>query len=311
MLNLHHLFIFHTVATAGGFTRAAEELYIGQPAVSRQVQELERALGLPLIDRVGRRVYLTDAGTALLAYTTPLFALVNDIEEEMADRRGLARGRLALGASSTLGMYVLPAILAAFRTRWPGVALQVVIANTQQIADSVLAHELDLGVVEGPVSDARLTVTPLTDDELVLVLPAGHALAGSASVDAADCRDLAFVLREAGSGTRVVADRYLRAANLEPAVALELGNSEAIKRAIAAGMGVGIMSLFAIADEVASGRLAVARLRGVRMTRQFTSLTLRERRVSRAARAFQEVLTTALTTASPGGGQSAPRIRGG
>jgi len=298
MINVHHLYLFHQVAAARGFTRAAEQLYISQPALSRQVHELEQELGVPLIDRVGRRICLTEAGETLFEYTTRLFGLIDEIETVMRDTRGLQRGRLAIGASTTIGMYVIPATLAQYRATYSGIDMRVEIGNTRQIADAVLRCELELGLVEGPIDHPQLAVEPLATDELLVILPPNHTLAGRTELRPTDLAEQPFVLREPGSGTRLVADTYLRSAGIVPHVVLELGSTEAIKRLIMAGVGLGIISRYAVVHEIESGRLAAARLIGMRMTRGFSRITLRSRRLSLAARAFNTMLDTALRSSA-------------
>ena len=168
-MNLNHLTIFHAVAQTGSMTLGAERLDISQPAVSKQVQELERALGVPLFDRIGRRVRLSQAGELLADYARRLFALAREAEEAMADVRHVGRGRLAVGASTTIGTYLLPAVVAEFGRRYPGVALLVEIANTEQVHRRLARHELDVGLTEGFVEGNELDAEVFHEDELVVI----------------------------------------------------------------------------------------------------------------------------------------------
>src|SRR5215831_7825511 len=155
-VNLNHLAIFHAVAQAGSMTRGAERLDISQPAVSKQVQELERALGVHLFDRIGRRVHLSQAGEILANYAVRLFALAHEAETAMADVRAAGRGRLAIGASTTIGTYLLPGVLAEFWRRHPRVELLIQVENTEQVHCRLVGHELDLGLTEGFVGEEEL-----------------------------------------------------------------------------------------------------------------------------------------------------------
>src|SRR6516225_10516027 len=166
-MNLNHLAIFHAVAQAGSMTLGAERLDISQPAVSKQVRELERALCVPLFDRIGRRVRLSQAGELLADYARRLFALAHEAQEAMADVRAAGRGRLLVGASTTIGAYLLPGVLAEFWRRHPRVELLVQIENTEQVHRRLAGHELDLGLTEGPVAEGELDPEVFHQDELV------------------------------------------------------------------------------------------------------------------------------------------------
>jgi DNA-binding transcriptional LysR family regulator len=286
MLNLHHLRIFHAVAEHGSYTRAAEALVISQPAVSRQVRDLERALDLCLIDQIGRRIYLTDAGRVLHEYSTRLFGIAADVEAAMHELRVLTQGRLALGASTTIGMYALPATLAKYRANFPGIELQVEIDNTARIAEGVRRYRLELGLVEGDVSDPLLLSTPWRSDELVVILPPRHPLAAAPTLAPSSLQDAAFVMREQGSGTRSVAERYLSSAGIHVRTVLELSSTEAIKRAVASGLGLAVVSRLAIGTELAAGALVARSLGDLAMTRRLSLVTLAGRRLTRAANAF-------------------------
>src|SRR5215813_13205183 len=177
-MNLNHLAIFHAVAQTGSTTRGAERLDISQPAVSKQVQELETALGVHLFDRIGRRVHLSQAGELLADYARQLFALARAAEEAMADVRAVGRGRLAIGASTTIGTYLLPGVLAEFWRRHPRVELLVEIENTEQVHGRLVGHELDVGLTEGFVQEEELDAEVFHLDELVVIAAPGHRLAG-------------------------------------------------------------------------------------------------------------------------------------
>src|SRR5262249_39354453 len=168
-MNLNHLAIFHAVAQTGSMTLGAERLDISQPAVSKQVQELERALHVDLFDRIGRRVHLTQAGEILADYARRLFALAHEAEEAMADVRAVGRGTLRIGASTTIGTYLLPAVVAEFWRRHPKIELIVHIKNTEQIQRRLIGHELEVGLTEGFVEEEELSAEIFHKDELVVI----------------------------------------------------------------------------------------------------------------------------------------------
>jgi len=245
-MNLNHLAVFHAVAQSGSMTLGAERLDISQPAVSKQVQELESALGLHLFDRVGRRVRLSQAGEMLADYAWRLFAMAQEAEEAMADIRTVRRGRLEIGASTTIGSYLLPGVLAEFWRRHPRVELLVQIENTEQVHRRLAGHELDLGLTEGLVEEGELDAEVFYQDELVMIAAPGHRLAGQPRVAPSAVREEPFILREPGSGTRAVEERALERLKFPIRVVMALGGTEAIKRVVAEGVGLAIVSRLAV-----------------------------------------------------------------
>lgn len=292
-LNLHHLRVFASVAEQGGFSRAAAVLRLSQPAVSKSVGELERQTGVPLFERAGRASRLTSAGALLFARARELFAVEQSAEEELRALRGLEQGVLRIGASTTVATYLLPGVLARFRAAHPGVTLRVASANTRAIARALTERRLDVALVEGPVSDARLESLPWREDELVVIAPPGHRVAARRSVSLADLTRESFIVREPGSGTRKVAEQVLAERGIELRVAMQLASTEAIKQAVAAGLGLAIVSRFAVADQVALKRLVALPLRGAPLRRPLTELRLVGRAPSPAAAAFRALLEPA------------------
>ena len=289
-LNLHHLRVFAAVAEHGGFSRAAAALRLSQPAVSKTVQDLERQVGLSLFDRSGRAPRLTEAGDVLFARARELFGVERAAEDELSAFRGLERGILRVGASTTVATYFLPPLLARFHAQHPGVMLRVASANTRAIARRLLEGRLDIALVEGPVSHERVTVVPWREDELVVIAPAAHPLVHRKRVVAADLSGEPFILREPGSGTRMVAESALAEAGVHPGATVQLGSTEAIKQAVAAGLGLAVVSRASAVDQLALGYIAVVKLRGVTFRRALTELRLSGRSPSAAAAAFRALL---------------------
>lgn|SRR5690348_3614145 len=290
-LNLHHLRVFARVAEEGGFTRAAQTLRLSQPAVSKAVRELERETGMPLFERAGRATRLTAAGEALFARARELFAVERSAEEELRALRGLSGGVLRVGASTTVATYLLFPYLARFREANPGVTLRVASANTRAIARALLERRLDIALVEGPVRHARIDVVPWREDELVLIVPPAHRLAAKRSIELRELSGEPLIVREPGSGTRRVAERALAAHDVSPTVTLQLGSTEAIKQAVAAGLGLAFVSRFAVEEQVKLGRIAAVRVRESALRRMLTELRLRGRAEGPGAVAFRELLS--------------------
>jgi DNA-binding transcriptional LysR family regulator len=293
-LNLHLVRVFSAVADHGSFSRAAEALHVSQPAVSRGVAELERQVGTPLLDRSGRRVTTTDAGALLHEHAVRLFAIERSAENALAEVAGLARGQLTIGASTTIGIYLLPAVLGTFHRRHPGIRLVLDIGNTAQVVERLRTAPLDAAFVEGPVDGPDLEVAPWRPDRLVVVAAPGHPLGGRGPVAIDALMGELFVLRERGSGTRDVVDEALRHLGREVRVAMELGSTEAVKQAVAASLGVSIIPVATIGQELALGRLAVLDVPELHVTRTLSRVTVAGRPASRALEAFLELAGHAM-----------------
>lgn len=285
-INLHHLRVFAAVAEQRGFSRAAAALHLSQPAVSKAVRQLERQVGVPLVERAGRASHLTAAGERLAARARELFGVEATAEEELRALRGLEAGSLRVGASTTIATYLLPPILASFHDAHPAIALRLVSANTRAITRALLERRLDIALVEGPVEHPRIEARRWRSDELVVIAPPGHRLVARRKVGAHDLLTERFVVREQGSGTREVAERALSKHGVQPSIALQLGSTEAVKQAVAAGLGLAIVSRYAAADQLALGRIALLRLRDVELGRALTELRLKGRRPSAPAAEF-------------------------
>src|SRR5437879_713141 len=206
VMNLHHLRLFAAVADHGGFTKAASALNLSQPAISKSLKELEGELNLTLIDRSGRDIRLTDAGRALHGRARELFGVERIAERELRELRGLKRGILRIGASTTIATYMLPPVLGRFHLRHPGVRIQASSANTRAVLRMLLESRVDVALVEGPVSHARVDVIPWRDDELVVIAHPDHHLASARRVAVAALAAEQFLVREPGSGTREVSE---------------------------------------------------------------------------------------------------------
>lgn len=254
-LDLRALRTFLAVARHRNFTRASKEVFLTQPAVSMQMRQLERALGTPLFKKAGRDLRLTDAGEALREHAVRVLGASRAAEEAVAAAVGLKRGQMGVGASTTPGIYLLPPMLAKFRARFPGISVTLTIDNSGTIAERVAAGELDLGFVGWEVDLAEVASERLCDDELVVIGPPG-----SKAISAADLAAERFIQREEGSATRALAESWFRKHGLELRPAMTLNSPEAVKRAVAAGLGLAIISRMAIAWELAEKRLAIVKV---------------------------------------------------
>jgi DNA-binding transcriptional LysR family regulator len=296
-LNLHLLRLFAAVARHRSFSRAAEALHLSQPAVSKGVRDFEAQIGSRLLER-GRQfgVTLTEAGDLLMRHAATLFAAERAAEEELAALRGLYRGSLSVGASTTIATYQLPPFLGAFHKRYPGVELRLTSGNTRTIAELLSARELDIALVEGPVADPGLEVRPWREEEMVLISAPDHPLARARAPIAAEAfADEIVLIREPGSGTRDVVLAALDAHRIVPGSILEVGSTEAIKQIVAGGLGIAIVSASAAADQIALGKLNILKPRNFAVHRMLTRLSLRARQPTPAAAAFDALLDRPLS----------------
>ena len=259
-LQLSHVRTLEAVARHGSFSRAAAELNLTQPAVSMQVRQLEQRMGLPLLERVGKRAFPTRAGEVLLSHAARAFAELETGVAMVQRLRGVVAGRVRIGTSASISIYLLPPILRKVRARHPGIELIVVTGNAPEIARAVVANGLDLGIVSLPVADRELTVLPFYRDEIVAIAPPQGPWRGRRSIGAAELARQTLILFEHGSTQRRVVDDWFRRSGVTPAQAMELGNTEAIKKLVGAGLGLSLGSWFAVKPEARTGQLVVLRL---------------------------------------------------
>jgi DNA-binding transcriptional LysR family regulator len=286
--------VFLAVARAKSFRRAADALHLSQPSLSQHVAELERALGVKVFDRLRRTVELTEAGRVLEDHLQRLFATLDSARKAIDDLSGLQRGSLVVGASTTPGIYVVPGMLAGFRARYPGIHLSLQIANSAVIEQRVRTNEVDLGVVGGhALRQGEECVAAGLLDELVLILPPAHRWARRREVWPNPPVLERLLIREEGSATRALTERTLQQAGVRFTVAMELAHTEAIKEAVAAGLGVAFVSVHAVRHEIKAKQLAAVRLKGVRLQRHFHVIHNESRVLTHSARAFVDALGSA------------------
>jgi len=290
-LNLHLLRMFATVVRTGSFSRAAEALHISQPAISKGVRDFELQIGCRLLDRAPKGVRPTREGQALMRHAETLFATERAAEEEMRALRSLEEGSLRIGASTTIAAYLLADCLGLFHNAHPNVDLHVVSANTREIADLMIGHEIDIALVEGSVSDDELIAEAWRTDIMELIVAPQHRFASAnAPIEPQALSEETLIVREPGSGSREIVMRALSEHGIEPRRTLQIGSTEAIKQAVIAGIGVSIVSAAAIEDQVAGKRLKSIALRGLELNRQLWQLKIPGRLDAPAAVAFDQLL---------------------
>jgi DNA-binding transcriptional LysR family regulator len=299
-MNLHHLRLFAAVVEHGGFTRAAAAVRVSQPAISKSIKELERETHLRLLDRSGKSVRPTAAGRLLYERARELFGVERTAERELRELRGLKRGVLRIGASTTIATYLLPPVLGRFHLRHPRVRIQTASTNTRTVLRLLLESRVDVALVEGPVAHPRVDVIPWRDDELVIIAPPDHQLVAR-PVAVRELTGQQFLVREPGSGTRVVTEQALAGHGIRLTNTIRLGGTEAIKQGVAAGLGLAVVSRAAAADQLALGRIAVLDVPALTIRRTFTRLRLRDRATTVAGRELESLLDEASERRATGG----------
>ncbi|WP_307856513.1 LysR family transcriptional regulator [Catenulispora pinistramenti] len=285
-LNLHRLSIFMTVVETGGFSAAAQKLYMSQPSVSNHVRNLEQSLQTTLIDRSGPRIRPTAEGEVLVEYARRVFLLTEEAVAAIREVSGVQTGRLEVGGTTTVGTYLLPHLLARFRDRHHNIECDIVVGNNGLIVKRLLDGELGLAIVAGQPGAPQLKTETVLDERLLLVAAPGHHLAKTGTVSPADLVGERFLLREPGSQTRDLQEAALIGWDLDDMAKADMWGPETIKQSVAAGLGISLISEHAIDAEVRDGRLAVLEVDPPLRSRPVVIAYRRDRLLSPAERAF-------------------------
>jgi DNA-binding transcriptional LysR family regulator len=302
-MNLWQLQVFCKVVQLKSFSHAGKAIHLSQPTVSSHVKDLENHFGVKLIDRLAREVLPTKAGELLYGYGLRMMALRDEMETALAHFHGKIQGRLVMGGSTIPGVYILPRFVGAFTAAYPDVTISLIIKDSQQIVEDTLAGEMEFGVVGARSSAKGIAQETLIDDDLHLVLPAGHRLADRGRIQIDALLQLPFIVREPGSGTLKtiqagLARQRLRLEDLK--VVAQMGSTAAVIQGIKAGVGISILSPIAVFEDLASGRLKALTIEGLNLHRRFYLTWLRQRSLSPLAEAFTEFLKRHCTTGAMG-----------
>jgi DNA-binding transcriptional LysR family regulator len=284
---LPQLCVFEAVARHGSFTRAAEELYMAQPTVSIQIKKLTDTIGIPLHEQIGKRVQLTDAGRALFATCHDLFQCFGQAEDALADLRGLRSGRLRLAVSTTC-KYFVPRMLAAFSRLHPGVEISLQVHHRNLLVDRLTRNEDDLYIFANPPDGPDYVTQRILPNPMVVFATPDHPLSGRKCIPFARFAEESFIMREAGSGTRLVAQQIFDSNGLDPRVRMELSTNEAVEQAILAGLGVSILSRHTLGLDVHQPRLAILDVEGFPIERHWHFVYPVGKQLSVVAQAFTE-----------------------
>lgn len=289
---LHQLKVFEATARQSSFTKAAEELYITQPTVSTQIKQLTKAVGLPLFEQIGKRLYLTEAGQELLQTCQEIFERLDNFEMKVADLKGTKQGRLQLGVITTT-KYFIPKILGAFCQQYPGIDIALQVTNHQKLQERMSSNEDDLYILSQLPEDIDLYHQAFLENPLVVVARKDHPLANQKNLPISSLQDEAFIMRESGSGTRQAVQKLLIQNDVSVRVRLELGSNEAIKQAIAGGLGISVLSIHTLNAESAQGELTVLDIEHFPIQRNWYVAHLAGKQLSIIAQAFLSYLLEA------------------
>ena len=289
-MNLHHLAIFHTVAETGSICACAERMHISQPAISRQLKEFEQRMGVVLFERLPRGVRLTQAGKVLRDYAARLFEIARTAEASVKELSDARQGRLSIGASNTVGTYILPGLLARFHRRHPAVTISMFVGNTEQVAQGVSDLRFMLGFIEGPLHVPDLRIERFLEDEIMPVATADHPLSRRKALTPADLSGQPLLMREPGSGTRELIERRLQRHGIRPGDIVELGSTEAIKQAAIHGGGIAWLPRVCMPRELTSGELVRLPVKFLNIRRPLNVIRRTQGHTAPAGEAFLALL---------------------
>jgi LysR family transcriptional regulator, low CO2-responsive transcriptional regulator len=296
-VTLGQLKAFETVARLGSFSAAGKALSVTQPAISKKLRQLQDEVGLPLFEQVDRRLYLTDAGRLLLAVCNDWLETWARFEQSIADLQGLKQGRLRIAVVTT-SKYFIPRVLGPFCELYPGIDVAMEVVNRDRLLERLARNEDDLYIMGLPPED--IDSEPLVINPLVVIAPIGHALDGRGAIRFAELADQCFLVRERGSGTRIAVERIFREQGIPLQVKMELGSNEAIKQAVAGGLGLAVMSRHALNSLTGSEGLVELAVEGFPIERHWYVVTPRGKRLSVVAETFLAFLRAHRQMLMPG-----------
>jgi DNA-binding transcriptional LysR family regulator len=292
-MDFRRLEVFVKVFQEKSFSKAGQVLYLAQPTISEHIRLLEEDLGLNLFDRQGKEVLPTRAGLLLYQYATQLMSLRRESLRAIEQYKDKGRGDLLIGGSNIPGQYHLPPLLGRFKERFPRIRIRLFIGDTQNITERLLQGSIELGLVGAQAEHRQITSDFFTTDQMICVVPPGHALEPRKSIDPEEIMKLPFILREKGSGTRTAMEQAFKKIDLDLKdlqVVAEMGSNEAIRQAVKAGLGISIISRRAVLEDLEQGRLREAKIKKLPLIRNFYLITQTHRTLSPLAQEFKEFI---------------------
>ena len=285
------LSVFEAVARHLSYSRAAEELHLTQPAVSMQIKQLEENAGTPLFEQLGKKIYLTEAGRELSHYSRVIAQQLAEAESVLGELKGLQRGKLKISVASTAN-YFVPQLLAIFSQRFPTVTVSLDVTNRQALLAQLVNNEMDMAIMGQPPEGMHLVAESFMENPLVVIAPVNHPLAAIKKIPLARLQSETFLVPEQGSGTRVAMERFFSQHGIQFQAGMEMSSNEAIKQAVQAGLGLGILSLHTVELELETKRLKVLDVKGFPIMRHWYVVHRKDKRLSAVAQAFKAFLLT-------------------
>jgi len=289
-INLREIKIFTTVCKTTSMSEAGRQLYMTQPAVSQTIIDLEEKLQVRLFERMNKKLILTYAGKILLKYSKRIILIMDEAENTLEDIANLKIGKIRVGASMTIGTYLLPSIIKEFNTKYPEINLNLIIDNTTVIEEKILNNDIDIGLVEGLIGAKDILFDSFYHDKLFLISSKDNPLAHKKIVEREDIKDQHFISREEGSGTREIIDKIMNAYNITYQIKHTLNNIEAIKKAIKNNLGISILPDIAVKEEVAQGDLIKLNLRDIQFKRSFNIIYHKDKNLTNLLQQFIEYI---------------------
>lgn len=286
-LTLRQLKVFEAVARLGSYTRAAEELHLTQPAVSMQIKQLEESAGLPLFEQLGKKIYLTPAGEEMRRSCRVISEQLDEMDKVMAEMKGMKRGRLVIAVASTAN-YFAPRLLATFSQRYPEITISLDVTNREGLLGHLDANDTDVVIMGRPPEGLDLVAEPFTENPLVVIAAPNHPLVATRNIPLERLQQETFVVREQGSGTRTAMERFFAEKGVRLSTGMEMSSNEAIKQAVQAGLGLGIVSIHTLQLELETQRLAILDVEHFPILRHWYVVHRQGKRLSPVAQAFKE-----------------------
>lgn len=286
-ITFRQLKVFQAVAHHLSYTQAAQVLHLSQPAVSMQVKQLEENIGLPLFEHLGKKIYLTDAGREFYRYSVEIGHLLDEADEVMESLKGIKGGRLAVSVATTANSFATR-LLADFSHEYGGVTISLDVTNRRSLLDQLQNNETDLVIMGRPPADLDLVTEPFMDNPLVIIAPPTHPLADQANIPITALQQETFVVREPGSGTRIAMERFFSEQGVHLTTGMEMTSNEAIKQAVEAGLGLGIVSVHTLELELETDRLAILDAENFPILRHWYLVHRKGKRLSPVAQAFHD-----------------------
>lgn len=297
-MNIERFKVFSKVAQFKSFTRAADELFMTQPAISKNIKLIEDFYGVVLFRRIGKHIELTEAGNKLLQFANEILKLADEAKEALNEDKLQSEEKIVISSGSTVGVYILPEVLKVFK-KYPKVQFTIEISNAQKILDEFVDGSIDVGIIGALVHKTSLKYLPFISEELKLIVAKHHPWCQKSEISASDLKSQPFFLREKGSGLRYVVEERLRKAGIELDNVTEMPNNEAIVKLVEAGLGVSIVSEYAIAEDLELNRVKTVKIKNLDLHRYFYLLYNEEKMSSKTFNNFIDYLRTNCTGKKP------------